>query len=286
MYCPINFFRPFRKCRVVFEYNAHLQKEYRMSHEYLYLFLEIFFGSVVLLQADGGIGVTSEITASRQNELVGRNKPFITIPNGITVSSIPLRSSPPFVPGRKIVMICVANFNSWHGIDRLIHGLAQFSGKNSVTLHLVGGGPAIPLLKNLCSKNNLSNRVIFHGFLSGPALDRLFDESHIAVGALGIHRKGLSESSALKTREYCSRGIPYILSGTDPDFPNDFPYVMLLPGNETAVDMELVMQFLTRVYQDPGHPHKMRGYAEAHLDWSIKLAALKNFLEGRVIKKG
>ena len=50
--------------------------------------------------------------------------------------------------------------------------------------------------------------------------------------------------------------------------------------------MERVMQFLSRVYQDPGHPQKMRGYAETHLDWSIKMAALKTFLEERIIKKG
>ena len=284
-YCPFNFFRPFRKCKVVFEFNADLQKEYQLTHEYLYLFLEIFFGNAVLFQADGGIGVTSEITTSQQKKLGWRKTPFITIPNGIAVDSIHLRSPPVFNPDQKIVIICVANFSPWHGIDRVILGLARYAKKSSITLHLVGGGTDIPNLKSLCTKNNLSNHVRFHGFLSGIDLDRLFDESHVAIGTLGIHRNKLSESSTLKAREYCSRGIPYIIASSDPDFPPDFPYKLQIPEDESAVDIETVLRFVSRIYQDPDHPQKMRRYAVEHLDWSIKMHTLKTFLEEEVVVK-
>lgn len=33
---------------------------------------------------------------------------------------------------------------------------------------------------------------------------------------------------------------------------------------------------------DPGHPQKMRSYAEEHLDWSVKMKKLKGFLEALV----
>jgi hypothetical protein len=43
----------------------------------------------------------------------------------------------------------------------------------------------------------ISDRVVFHGFTTGKALDALFDRCHIAVGSLGIHRKGLTQTSEL-----------------------------------------------------------------------------------------
>ena len=270
---------------MIFEYNADLHSEYQLTHEYLYLFLELFFGNFVLFQADGGIGVTREITRLWQKKPGARNKPFITIPNGITVDSVRLRSPPLCIHDQKTAIICVANFSPWHGIDRVIRGLALYPDKRLVSLHLVGGGTDIPNLKSLCSQHNLADQVRFHGSLSGPDLDRLFDESHAAIGALAIHRKKLSESSTLKSREYCSRGIPFILAGSDPDFPPDFPYILQIPGDESAVDVEKVLRFISRVFQDPDHPRKMQQYAAEHLDWSIKMQTLNTFLKDKILLK-
>jgi len=285
-YCPINFFRPFRKCKLIFEHNAIPHKEYLQTREFLCLLFEFFFGNFVLFQADGGIGVTNEITKFQRNKLWEGKKPFLTISNGITVDSIPLRSPPEFVPNQNITIICVAHFSSWHGVDRFILGLSGYAGKSSITLHLVGDGAEVPNLERLCIKNGISDRVIFHGFLSGLELDRLFDQSHIAIGEMGIHRKKLSESSTLKSREYCSRGIPYIIESSDPDFPDDFPYIMRIPADESPIDVGRVLMFASRVCQDMDHPEKMRQYAVEHLDWSIKMKQLKVFLEESIVKNG
>jgi glycosyltransferase involved in cell wall biosynthesis len=284
-FCPINFFKPFRKCIVVFEHNTVLLEEYLLNREYRSFIFECIFGNIVLFQADGGIGMTDEMRDSAWKRIGSWNKPFITNSNGITVDSVRLRSRGLFLANQHISLLCVANFSPWHGIDRLILGLARYSGQCIVTLHLVGNGPMIPSLKQLCRQNNLSDRVIFHDFLSGPDLDRLFDESDIAVGTLAIHRLNLSKSSTLKSREYCSRGIPYVMGSPDPDFPDDFPYILKIPADETAVDMENVITFAYRVCQDPDHPQKMRQYAAEHLDWSIKMKRLKTFLEGRIRKE-
>ncbi len=121
--------------------------------------------------------------------------------------------------------------------------------------------------------------MVFHGFLTGEALDALFDQCHVAVGSLGIHRKGLTQTSELKGREYCARGIPYIIACADPDFSSDFPYICYLPADESAVDVEQVLAFAREVGANPNHPQEMRRYAEEHLDWSVKMKKLKDFLE-------
>jgi glycosyltransferase involved in cell wall biosynthesis len=284
-FCPVNFFKPFRKCKVVFEHNTHIQRQYLLNREYLALFLEFVFGNIVLLQADGGVGMTEEMTDSVRTRIGERIKPFITIPNGISVGSVRMRTLTGPAPNQKITLLCVANFNPWHGIDRLILGMARYSGNCSISLHLVGGGSAITDLKELCTQNKLAGRVIFHDFLTGPDLDRLFDESHIAVGTLAIHRINLIKSSTLKSREYCARGIPYIMGSEDPDFPDDFPYILRIHGDDTPVDMEQVIKFASRICQDSDHPKKMRQYAVEHLDWSIKMEELKKYLEEKIIKR-
>jgi hypothetical protein len=233
----------------------------------------------VRFQADAGIGVTNEITDYQKKRIGSRNKSFITIANGIEVDSIHLRTFPNSINDNNITMICVANVNFWHGLDRLILGIAHYSGNYSIKLHIVGDGIEIPKLKKLCQQKNIFNHIKFHGFLSGIKLDRLFDESHIAVGSLGIHRKGLSQTSELKAREYCARGIPYIISCSDPDFPDDFPYILRLSADESPIDIERVIIFISRVFQDIDHPQKIRKYAIENLDWSIKMKKLKKFLE-------
>jgi glycosyltransferase involved in cell wall biosynthesis len=179
-------------------------------------------------------------------------------------------------------VICVANVSPWHGLDRLIRGIAHYSGKHSVTLHIVGEGMEISHLKTVCRHHNLGDKVIFHGFLSGPELDTLFNQSHVAIGSLGIHRKGLTQTSELKAREYCVRGIPYIIACSDPDFPKDFPYILQLPADEKPIDMTDVIRFASALARDRDHPQKMRQYASEHLEWSVKIRKLKKFLENLI----
>jgi glycosyltransferase involved in cell wall biosynthesis len=278
---PIHFFSPFRKCRVIFEYNTLVNQEMFLTHFYLDLLLEYIFGPFIRFNADAGVGVTDEITDCQRKKIGDRNKPFITIANGIEVNSVPVRT-PPFFNDTDVTMICVANVSPWHGLDRLIRGIAHYSGKHSVTLHIVGEGMEISHLKTVCRHHNLGDKVIFHGFLSGPELDTLFNQSHVAIGSLGIHRKGLTQTSELKAREYCVRGIPYIIACSDPDFPKDFPYILQLPADEKPIDMTDVIRFASALARDRDHPQKMRQYASEHLEWSVKIRKLKKFLENLI----
>jgi hypothetical protein len=150
----------------------------------------------------------------------------------------------------------------------------------NIQLHIVGTGPELPNLENLIRTLEIRDHVIFHGFLKGDDLDRIFDQCHLAVGSLGIHRIGLHQISILKAREYCARGIPYLIAGSDPDFPDDFPYILRFSSDESPIDIDRVIVFMTGIYQDPDHPQKMRHYARVNLDWSIKMKKLKVFLEG------
>nr|WP_281412450.1 glycosyltransferase [Methanocalculus chunghsingensis] len=174
--------------------------------------------------------------------------------------------------------MCIATVSLWHGLDRLLHGMSLYTGSKTLTLHIVGKGQ-LEYLRKLSIELGLRNQVIFHEYATGEELDGYFNRCHIGVGSLGIHRKGLLETSELKAREYCSRGFPYINAAIDRDYPADFPYRLMIAPDESPINIDDIISFAEAVLADPDHPNKMRHYAEEHLDWSVKTKMLKGFLE-------
>lgn len=283
----IKFLKPFRDCIIVLEHQTMEIKEFKLnkyhvgkSIYYVNIFIEHIFGKSIRRNSDAVIGVTNEITQYQLEIIKDFNKPNITSGNGFEVESVLTRKPPQFK--NELHLLIVAYTNRWHGLDRLLRGIAAYSGTPDVMLHIAGDGSELPHLQKLTNELGIGNRVIFHGFTTGKDLDDLFNTCHIAVGSLGIHRKGLTQTSELKVREYCARGIPWIIACKDPDFPEDFPYIHRIPADESPVNMDEVVKFAEKACSDPDHPVKMRSYAFEHLDWSVKMKKLKTFLEALV----
>ena len=284
LYYPNKYLRGFRTCRIVTEHQTKELDEFKLNNDALAYWSERLCGKLLRKQSDAIIGVTDEITQYEITRAGDLKKPHLTIGNGFAVQSVPLRQAPHY--NSDFHLLCVANVSRWHGLDRLIRGISTHNGMPKVILHIAGDGTELSYLQKLAGDLGISDRVVFHGFTTGKALDALFDQCHIAVGSLGIHRIGLKEASILKAREYCARGIPFIYGISDPDFPADFPYLLHLPADESPIDIDQVLAFAQEVCADPDHPQKMRRYAEEHLDWSVKMKKLKDFLEALVGEDG
>lgn len=276
-YLPRTFFRPFRQCRVVSEHNSIEWRELLLEGSYRAVIQNIVLGNLIIGQSDGIIGVTEEISRHWQRRLFYRNIPCATIPNGFFVSAVPVRKLPSCTKGELHVLF-VGNISRWHGLDRFIGGMAAYRGDVGVNVHIVGDGDERESLEALAHTLGVTGSVHFHGFLSGADLDTVFDRCHIAIGSLGIHRNGMKEASALKVREYCARGIPFMISNNDPDFPATFPYCLSLPPNDAPISMDTVIGFYHRVFARQSHQAEMRAYAEDHLDWPVKMLSLKQFI--------
>lgn len=209
-----------------------------------------------------------------EKELSGRK--LITISNGIDPSDVTLRKP---VPDENVLnLIGVARLRYWHGYDRVVRGLWEYyrrTPERKVYFHIVGDGPELPRLKKLTKKLELEEYVVFHGPKHGGELDRLFDSSHVAVASLGMHRSNLKTGSTLKVREYCARGIPFVVGYKDVDFPEDFPFLLRIPSDESPVDIQKVISFYEELKKThPDYPLLMRKYAEEHLSWEIKMKPL------------
>lgn len=277
-YMLLPFSRHGSKCKIVNEHNTIEHKEFKLVGSYLSLFIDLLVGDSMRRKADGIVGVTDEITSYEVRRSGDLKKPHVTIGNGIEVNKIKLRKPPDFI-NQELQLLCVATFSRWHAIDRLLRGLVLYEGSRKVRLCIVGDGPELHNLRIMVKDLKLDEYVIFTGILGGCILNDLFDKSHIAVGSLGLHRIDMKEGSILKAREYCARGIPFLYGCSDPDFPNDFPYIMRIAGDETPINIEEIICFAEKVYSDPEHHIKMRAYAEEKLDWSFKMKKLKEFCE-------
>lgn len=178
--------------------------------------------------------------------------PTLEIVNGIDLEKVSKRVPAIIGPDNTYNFLAVAAFSEWHGIDRLIEGLNcyfQEGGSSDITLHLAGNGPAIPSLRALVDKYNLSERVVFHGMCHGSELDELYNMCSLAVASLGLHRIGLSLASTLKTREYLAKGIPFVYSGRIDVFEeNPVEFCLQVPDDESMINIPDLIEFCDSIY--------------------------------------
>lgn len=200
-------------------------------------------------------------------------KKFIKISNGISAENIKLKSNQR--NDNAINFVSIAFIVKWHGYDRIIKGLYEYYKTNpekEIYYHCVGEGPELANLKKLTKELNLEKYVIFHGTKTGEDLDKIVGECDIALGSLANHRKGLYADSALKNREYCARGIPFVIASDDQDFPETFPFVYRIPKDDTPVDVSQVIKWYENLIKEhPNYSMDMRRYAEENLSWDAKM---------------
>jgi len=229
-----------------------------------------------LSQCLGVIGVTSEI-ALHENSYVP-SKPFFKFPNGAHVNAIPFSGISNHSSGALKVLFIAGRFAPWHGLDRVLRGLEEYTGDKAIELMLVGNLNDISHGESISRNNNSKVNIVTYGQLHEPDLTKVCSEAHIAISSLGIHRVGLTEASVLKTREYMARGIPFIYSYNDSDLSGDEPYAYSFPSDDSPIDFTEVVNFYNNYQQDKNISITMRTQAEQVLDWSVKLEKLIAFL--------
>lgn len=196
--------------------------------------------------------------------------PTIRISNAVDDKKIPLIKKNR-INTYDLSLIGVANLAFWHGYDRMIMGIRKYydnGGDKRIMFRIVGDG-------NLSEKNHLENivkteclddSVIFYGNKKGSELDELFNNSDIAVGCLGCHRKNITSVKSLKNIEYAMRGIPFIYSEINSDF-DKMDYVMKVSADDTPVNVEDIITFMQKNQNSPLAIRK----SVQHLTWKNQM---------------
>ena len=207
---------------------------------------------------------------------LGNTARMIEIGNGIDVAAIERRRRAPAWPSPTLHVLAVASVARWHGLDRLLRAVREYQDRPARTFDVhvtvAGDGPALPPLRELAERLQLTTQVTFAGSVSGAPLQQLYESAHIAVSSLGLHRIGLTRASVLKAREYCAIGIPFIASGEDPDFAGGAPFRVVVPADESTSEL---VEIFSRFGELRGQfdEELERRFAESRLDWRHKIHA-------------
>ncbi|MBW1897086.1 MAG: glycosyltransferase [Deltaproteobacteria bacterium] len=252
------------------------------------LFMERFLGPRMIRRCAGLIGNCDEVRAY-EIERIGVSIPSCTITDGVSVDDTPFSRTPPYT-GRVLNLLCLAtSFHPWQGLDRVLAGLKTYSRQEPVlSLKIVGEAAPEHLASAGHLKHNPCVTVDFLGRLFGPRLEEIFEKTHIAFSPLTMFRKRLKGGSALKTREYVARGLPFVIGHCDPDLEGVGDFFLSVPPDDSPVNMSDVVRFAERILNRPSVSESMRQFATAHLDWKIKMSKMWEFCDqvrrmGRVV---
>jgi glycosyltransferase involved in cell wall biosynthesis len=130
------------------------------------------------------------------------------VPNGIDLARFPPR---PAASGPAVVLGFVGFVRAWHGLDRVIEGMAATQGGETLALVVVGDGPARPDLEALAARLGIAGRIRFTGLIQPeyvPAVVTGFD--------IALQPSATPYASPLKIFDYMAAGCAIVA----PDQPN------------------------------------------------------------------
>jgi hypothetical protein len=196
--------------------------------------------------------------------------------DGADTDSVPARSSR-VREGEEIKLIFLkgsASAQKWSGLERIIRSIEAYP-ELKFRLYITG---------NADQQKDKYDRpfVTLTGRLSDRDLFELIDEVDLGVSNLENYLIHFNETTNLKSRDYFSRGLPFIQSNTMPDIEGTMAesYYHYVPNDDSIIDMNKVKDFALRMRNEVDHPQKMHDFAVEHLDWRVTSAELaKSILE-------
>ncbi len=243
------------------------------------LFMERFLGPRMIKRCAGLIAISDDVK-EYEVQRAGVSIPACTIPNGVLVEDVPFSRHASY-NGEVLKLLCIANsFDAWHGLDRVLAGLKNYSAqKPFLNLRVVGNVPANQPKLLGCLDHNGHVKVDILGRLFGPKLEEVFENTHIAFSSMALFRNNMKEGSALKTSEYVARGLPFVMGHRDPDLKGADEFFLPIPPDDSPVNMDDVVAFAAHTLNQRGISEAMRQFAEKRLDWKIKMQQTWDFLE-------
>lgn len=213
------------------------------------------------------------VTYSDDKEIWGI--PCINISNGIDLDEIKIIDKKNIKD--KIVFTSISNCSFWHGIDRFIYSILEYiknNGKEEMVFNIVGEGNETSKLKRIVKENKLENIVIFHGKQLDKELEEICNITDIGIGSLGIHRISLETVQPLKNREYCAKGLPFIISFNDPDFINK-EFIYKVSNDEKLFDIEKIIEWYKNLKITS---EEIKEYSK-NFSWDIQMKKVVDYLK-------
>ncbi len=131
------------------------------------------------------------------------------VPNGIVLDRFPPRASR--AVDAPVVLGFVGFVRDWHGLDTVIDGMAREQAATSVTLAVVGDGPARDALEHQAATLGIADRVRFSGLVPHDQV-----AAHVMDFDIALQPGVTPYASPLKIFDYMAAGCAIVA----PDQPN------------------------------------------------------------------
>ena len=200
--------------------------------------------------------------------------------NGVDMRKNPARSMRK--RDTEIRLLAVAGFSFYHGFERVLEGLYKYyqaPGTYDFHLYMIGEGGEERKYIQLMKEYGLDQYVECCGFKNGEELDWYYDNADIGIAPLGMYKAGLISATPIKTREYCSRGLPFIYGYDDDGFTGMEAYVRKVPNSPEPLDMNTVVELYEATVESKSLMNDMRSYAEENFTWDILLKDVLEYMK-------
>lgn len=207
------------------------------------------------------------------------NVPCLKLINGYDFSQVEL---PARTLSDTIHILSVSATAFWHGYDRFIEGLHRYyknGGKENIVYHLVGN--ILPEHQKMVNDYGLADHVILYGRISGEPLKQMYAKCSIGIDSLGGHRRDFPISSTLKSREYGAYGLPLITSSPVDFMEKDCPWQLLVPYDDSPIDIQSVVDFYHRSYDGKNLDEvaeQIRAYSKEKCDMHVTMHTVVKYL--------
>ena len=219
--------------------------------------------------AAGLVCVTNELARSRSFSVY--RKPTVVIANGADPDEIAI--APPAANERPAAVMLVGAMAPWAGVDKVV---ALAAAAPELDVHVIGAEVAE-------AGARLPPNVHLYGALAPAQYGRLLAGADFGIGPLALHRKGMSEASPLKVREYLLHGLPVLTAHEDTDFPGQDPwFVLRLPNTEdnVASGLPAIRAWVASVRGRRVPREEVVGRVGADAKEAARLAFLDGLLDG------
>lgn len=278
----------FRKCDIVLEvptypYYKHILKSKSKQKAYIQLFMDLVSRPFLAL-------LVSRVTliSNERDKLSG--VPVLKIRNGVDINAYPMKQYTDYSTGANqlIELLFVGNESFYHGLDLVLKGLRFYKEKgyqNDQKVHFTIVGTVLQHTKDMIVTSDIEDMVSIETPKYGHQLDIFFDHATICIGTLASKRLSRFHWSPLKHREYCSRGMPFVFDGNDPDF-KAVDFVFKVNEEDKFLNISELVVFvnkLKRVYTK-NFASTIRQFAEQNLGWDKAQEELIKYYQRRFLE--
>ena len=236
-----------KKYKVIMEINSDDTLEFTLRSKVTHYY-NMLTRLYVLNTVNGFICVSKEL----QSRFTYLNKPIEVIANGIDTSKYNLSQHVNKVP--TFVFIGTPN-QSWHGLDKIQKIAEHFK---EYQFYIIG------------TNGTNTKNINYLGYLDQEKSTQIIQNSDFGIGTLSLYKKGLTEASPLKTRQYLACGIPIIYAYKDTDLKGNETFALRLTNDEKNINYDEINSFVQKVYHKKEIKEDARKFAVDTLEYNIK----------------